>query len=112
MVGTWPSALKRAHLAHSPYVSVTYWNPNQDTCTADCAVEWILDGAGREEVWQTLRTAPPPVGYDPATIPEWADGPRSPSFAGLRLVPDRVRVMPGAVLLGGVGETLFWEAST
>src|SRR4029450_13588351 len=47
LVATAPTALKRAHLAHSPFVSVTYWTPDHDTCTAECHATWILDDAGR-----------------------------------------------------------------
>jgi hypothetical protein len=111
LVATGPTAIKRAHLAHSPYVSVTYWNPDHDTCTADCTAEWIVDDAGKAEVWRTFVEAPEPVGYDPAIVPPWADGPASPAFAGLRLTPWRLRVMPGTVMLRGTGEVLTWSES-
>ena len=111
VVATGPTPLKRAHLDHSPHVSLTYWDPSHDTCTADCAAEWILDDAGRQEVWRTLAEAPAPVGYDPAIVPPWAGGPLSPAFAGLRLVPERLRVMPGTMMTAGVGELLTWAGS-
>jgi hypothetical protein len=110
VVATGPTPLKRAHLAHSPYLSLTYWSPEQDTCTADCAAEWILDDEGRDEVWRTFAEAPAPVGYDPAIVPVWSGGARSPAFAGLRLTPRRLRVMPGTLMLGGPGELLTWAA--
>lgn len=112
IVATSPTPLKREHLAHSPHLSVTYWHPEHDTCTAECHAEWILDDAGRVEVWRTLAEAPEPVGYDPAIIPPWADGPTSPAFAGLRLRPWHLRVFPGTVLRGEGGEVLTWTAST
>jgi hypothetical protein len=111
LIATGPTPVKRRHLAHSPHLSVTYWNPDQDTCTADCDVSWILDDAGRAEVWRTFAEAPAPVGYDPAIVPAWADGPGSPAFAGLRLTPWRLRVMPGTAMLGGGGEILTWSGS-
>jgi hypothetical protein len=110
LIATGPTPLKQAHLAGSPYVSVTYWNPEQDTCTADCAADWILDEAGKAEVWRTFAEAPPPVGYDPAIVPVWVDGPSSPAFAGLELTPWRLRTMPGSAMLGGGGEVLTWAA--
>lgn len=110
VVATGPTPLKRAHLDHSPYVSFTYWAPSQDTCTADCRAEWILDDDGREAVWQALADAPEPVGYDPAIVLPWAGGPQSPAFAGLRLTPQRLRVMPGTLMLTGTGELLTWAA--
>jgi hypothetical protein len=109
-VGTSPTPAKRAHLDRSPYMSVNYWAPNHDTCVAECRAEWILDDDGRLAVWERLRTAPEPVGYDPAAIPPWADGPTGPAFAGLRLAPWRLRVMPGAVMMEGRGELLLaWQ---
>jgi hypothetical protein len=110
LIATGPTPVKRAHLQGSPYVSVNYWSPDHDTAAAECAAEWILDDAGREAVWRRFQEAPAPVGYDPAIVPAWADGPTSPAFAGLRLTPWRLRVMPGTAMLGGGGETLTWQS--
>jgi hypothetical protein len=107
-IGTGPTAAKRAHLEHSPYVSVNYWSPNHDTCTAECRATWAFDDETCERVWQLLKDAPAPVGYDPAIVPAWKDGPRSSAFAALRLDPWRLRVFPGTALLGGGGEVLTW----
>jgi hypothetical protein len=108
-IATGPTPTKRAHLAHSPFVSVNYWAPDQDTCTAECRAEWIDDDGDRQRLWQRFVEAPEPVGYDPAIVPVWAGGPLSPAFAGLRLVPWRLRVFPGTALLGGGGEVLTWR---
>ena len=110
IVATSPTAAKRSHLDHSPFVSVGYWAPSQDTCTAECRADWILDDAGREEVWRAFETGPEPVGYDPMIIPQWRGGPTSAQFAGLRLTPWRLRLMPGTVMTGGAGEVLTWAA--
>ncbi|MBX7435039.1 pyridoxamine 5'-phosphate oxidase family protein [Mycobacterium sp. Y57] len=109
-VATAPTPLKRAHLAVHPDVSVSYWTTNQDTCAADCLVEWYTDDETRTAVWQKFETGPAPVGYDPAIIPQWRDGPTSAAFAVLRLTPYRLRVMPGTVLTEGRGEVLRWHA--
>lgn len=109
-VATVPSPVKREHLAVHPEVSVSYWTTNQDTCSAECLVEWYFDDDTRTAVWDRFATAPAPVGYDPAIIPMWRDGPTSEQFAVLRLAPYRLRVMPGAVMMKGEGETLFWHA--
>jgi hypothetical protein len=107
-VGTEPTAIKRAHLSHSPYMSVTYWSPTHDTATAECRAEWILDEDGCVEGWDRLKNAPEPVGYDPAIIPVWKDGPTSAAFAVLRLDPWRLRVQPASVLMGQGGDVLTW----
>ena len=109
-IGTGPTPLKRAHLEHSPYTSINYWSPNHDTCTAECRTTWGFDDDTRQRVWQLLKDAPAPVGYDPAIIPAWKDGPTSPAFAALRVDPWRLRVMPGTAMLGGGGEILTWSA--
>ena len=109
VIATGPTPTKRANLARSPYVSVNYWSPDHDTCVAECAAEWILDDDGRREVWQTFVDAPAPVGYDPAIVPAWKDGPVSDAFAGLRLDPWRLRVFPGTALLGQGGDILTWS---
>ncbi len=110
-VGTAPTPVKRAHLEHSPFASVTYWAPTHDTCTAECRAELDLDLERREWLWQALKDAPEPVGYDPAIIPAWKGGPTSDEFAVLRLDPWRLRVMPGTALLtGDASGILTWSA--
>ncbi len=110
-VATGPTATKRAHLETSPYVSCNYWAENHDTCVAECRAEWAFDLPTRERIWNLFESAPPPVGYDPAMIPDW-DSPDSPGFAVLRLTPWRLRVMPGTVLLAGEGDVLSWTADS
>lgn len=108
-IATEPTPTKRAHLAASPYLSLNYWEPSQDTCVAECRATWAFDDATRRQVWETFANAPAPVGYDPAMIPGW-DGPASETFAALRLEPWRLRVFPGSVLMGQGGEVLTWQA--
>ena len=109
-IATGPTPVKRANLEASPFVSVTYWTATHDTCTAECAATWAFDDDTRRRVWELFRDAPAPVGYDPAIVPAWADGPTSPAFAALRLEPWRLRVMPGSAMLGQGGEILRWTA--
>ena len=49
-----------------------------------------------------IANGPEPVGYDPAMIPGWENS-ESPGFAGLKLEPWRLRVMPAAAMLTGEG---------
>jgi len=106
-VATGPTPVKRAHLERDPFVSVTYWHPSHDTCTAECRAEWAFDDETRTAVWDAFVSAPSPVGYNPSIVPGW-DSPTSPAFAALQLVPWRVRVFPGTVLLGEGGTVLNW----
>lgn len=109
-IATGPTPLKVAHLAAHPHVSVSYWAPTHDVCTAECAAVWCNDDETRTETWDRFLLAPEPVGYDPAIIPPWKDGPTSPAFGVLRLTPWFVRVFPGSILLGQGGEVQTWRA--
>ena len=112
-VGTVPSPVKRANLAHSPYVSCNYWTPtNHDTCYADCHASWQNDDETRQRVWDLFKHGPEPVGYDPAIVPFWKDGPLSDAYAVLKLEPWRLRVFPGTVLMMQGGEVLNWRAES
>ncbi|MDJ0785529.1 MAG: pyridoxamine 5'-phosphate oxidase family protein [Myxococcota bacterium] len=108
-IGTGPTKVKRAHLEASPFVSLNYWDPSQDTCVAECAASWAFDDETCTEIWNAYKEAPPPVGYDPAMIPVW-EQPTDESFAVLRLEPWRLRVFPGSVLMGQGGDVLTWQA--
>ncbi len=109
VIATGPTPTKRAHLEASPYISLNYSAPTQDTCVAECRARWAFDDATRIRTWDAFKTAPAPVGYDPALIPPWKDGPTSPAFAVLLLEPWRLRVMPGTLMTGGGGELLTWR---
>lgn len=108
-IATVPTPLKHAHLHAHPEVSVSYWTTTQDTCSAECTAQLYVDDDTREAVWNKFANAPEPVGYDPRTIPMWADGPTSDQFAAIRLHPYRLRVMAGTVMTKGEGAPLSWH---
>lgn len=107
-IATGPTPIKSADLERSPHVSLSYWAPTHDTCTADCRTQWFFDDEKQTMVWNRFKDAPPPVGYDPALIPAW-DSPTSDTFAALQLEPWRLRVFPGSMLLGQGGAVLSWR---
>ena len=107
-VGTGATATKRTHLEHSPWASLNYWSPNQDTCVAECATTWCFDLETRRRVWEQYLELPEPLGYDPTLIPGW-DGPESDSFSVLRFDPWRLRVFHGTAMAGEGGDVLVWE---
>ncbi len=107
-IATSPTPAKRAHLEASPYMSLSYWSPTQDTCVAECRAAWAFDDDTRIAVWNLFAQAAPPVGYDPGIVPAWG-GPTSEAFAVLRLDPWRLRVFPGSVLLRQGGAVLTWQ---
>lgn len=50
--------VKVRHLAHSPYLSCTYWEPGHDVAIADCEAEWVADLATRQRVWSCTGALP------------------------------------------------------
>lgn len=108
-VATFPTSPKATDLAHESRVSITYWSPDQDTCTADCDTAWETSDDARRAAWERFANGPEPVGYDPALIPGWTSA-TTPEFGVLRLEPSRLRVFPGTMLLHGTGDVLNWHA--
>lgn len=107
-IATSPGSPKATDLAHEPRVSLTYWSPDHDTCTAECTTAWEHGADQRAAGWRRFAGAPAPVGYEPSIIPGWTS-PESESFGILRLEPFRLRVMPGSLMMAGVGELLRWK---
>lgn len=107
-VSTATDAPKVEDLRNTPALSLTYWNPGQDTCTADCEVALVTDDARRAAAWERFKTTPAPAGFDPAIHPDW-ESPSSPTFGVLRLEPTWLRVMPGTLMLIGEGEVWTWR---
>jgi hypothetical protein len=95
---TRPTPVKVAHLANSPYLSCSYWDPTHDTAIADCQAEWIDDVPTRQRVWELYREAPEPLGFDFWKV--FTDGPPSEIVSLLRLTPYRLRITDVATLSG------------
>jgi hypothetical protein len=112
-VGSLVTPMKTAHLRRNPYVSCNYWDGVEayDTCVAECRAELLVDERSRVEGWERFKAAPYPLGYDPAMVPHWKDGPDSPAWGVMRLEPWRLRVFPGvfAKTSGAEGEILTWQ---
>jgi hypothetical protein len=106
-ITTRPTPLKRAHLAHSPYVSCSYWDATQDAVVAECRARWVEDVDEKARVWELFRSTPEPLGHDPYTI--WPAGPSDPDAGVLRLDPWRLRVASLETLMGRA-PVLTWQA--
>jgi len=107
---TSPQSPKASDLDAVPALSLTYWAPSQDTCTADSDVAWDDTPELRQAGWDRFLNGPAPVGYDPTVVPGWTD-PQNPAFGVLRLTPRRLRLMPGTMMTTGQGELLTWQAA-
>ena len=106
-ITTRPTALKVAHLDHSPYVSCSYWDATHDVAVAECRAEWVDDVETKAHAWDRFRAADEPLGHDPYKI--WPDGPENPDAGVLRLTPWRIRVAGMETLLGR-SPALTWTA--
>jgi Pyridoxamine 5'-phosphate oxidase len=107
-VGTSRSPLKAKHLAANPHVSCSYSSPKQETAHVECRASWADDE--REHVWQLFLDAPPPLGYDPAPMAPWKDGPLGGAFAALRLDPWRVMILTAEDAAAGRWYERVWRA--
>jgi Pyridoxamine 5'-phosphate oxidase len=91
-IATGRHSFKERHLAANPYVSLSYWDPEQKQVYAECKAEWEDSAEEKRRIWDLYKSTPPPLGYDPAMIPQWSDGPGSADFGVLRLIPWRIEV--------------------
>jgi len=99
---------KEKHLARTPYVSLSYWDPQHQQIYVDAKAEWDDDAATKQRIWDLYKSTPPPLGYDPAIIPQWKDGPTSPDFGLLKLTPWRIELFGLADMMAGGGKV--WRA--
>jgi general stress protein 26 len=98
-IATGRNSFKAKHLTNNPYVSLMYWDPDLEHGLAgaqavyvDARAEWLDDPADRRRIWDLYKNTPPPVGYDPAMIPVWKDGPGGVDFGVLKLTPWRIEL--------------------
>lgn len=108
-IATSPQSVKARHLEAVPRLSLNYWQPNQDTCTADCNVVWESSPEERAAGWDRFANGPAPVGYSPSLIPGW-DSPDAPAFGIIRVEPTSLRLMDGSLMLTGQGQLRTWRA--
>ena len=92
-VGSEVTPMKAAHLERTPFVSCGYFTSDtHEECAAECRARLHTDDETCEKAWDSIKATPPPLGYDPAIVPQWRDGPRSPAFGAIHLDPWRLRV--------------------
>jgi general stress protein 26 len=101
---------KAKHLAANPYVSLSYWDQQHEQIYIDARADWDDAAATKQRIWDLYKNTPPPLGYDPAMIPDWKDGPASPEFGVLRLTPSRIELWGIADMMSGKAPTV-WRPS-
>ena len=89
-IATGRQSFKTKHLERNPYVSLSYWDQEHEQVYAECKATWADSQEKKNEVWDLVKNAPPPVGYDPGLF--WNQGPTDPNFGALHLEPWRIEV--------------------
>lgn len=89
-IATGRHSFKEKHLAANPFVSLSYWDPQQEQVYADCRSEWEDNPAEKRRIWELYKSTPPPLGYDPAMI--WKGGPDDPVVGIMKLTPWRIEL--------------------
>ncbi len=97
-VATARHSFKARHLAHNPYVSLTYWDPEQQQVYADCKAEWEDSADEKRRIWKLYKSTAPPLGYDLAMF---FKSPDDSEFGLLKLTPWRVELWSLADLVSG-----------
>ena len=100
-----PTPLRRAHLAATPYVSCSYWDPAHDVAVAECAAAWVEDPrpsarVGGLQARSAARRLRPRH--------DLARRPSDPGAAVIRLDPWRLKAADAATLAAG-GEPQVWR---
>ena len=93
------------------YVSLTYWDPQHQQVYAECRAEWEDSREEKARIWELYRSTPPPLGYDPAMIPVWKDGPQSLEFGVLKLTPWRIELSSIQDMMAGQ-PPLVWRGGS
>ncbi len=106
-IATGRGTLKAKHLAGNSSVALSYWDAAHDTVILQCSAEWQDDDATKRRIWDLLKNAPPPVGYDPQLF--WKSGVSDPGYGVLKLTPTRIELWAGQDMLTGKAPAV-WKA--
>ena len=102
-IGTLRSTPKVREITRDPHISLAYIGDVARPVYADCLATWIDAPSEKTRIWELFRSAPPPLGYDPASVFGSAD---NPDFGLLKLTPWRLEVTNWPV------GTRVWRAAT
>ena len=97
-IATGRESLKAKHIAHNPFVSLSYWDQQHHQVQAECKAEWADDQAAKDQLWNLLKTTAEPVGYDPVAF--WPSA-EDPSFGALKLTPWRIEIWSVGAMSSG-----------
>jgi general stress protein 26 len=88
----------------NPNVSLAYTSDLLHPVYAECHARWEDDQATKRHVWDLFLAAPPPLGFDPATMFKGVD---DPGYGVVRFEPYRISIED----VSGQGERrIVWRA--
>ncbi len=91
-------------LAANPCVSLAYTSDLLHPAYVECWARWSDDPATKRQVWELFLAAPPPLGFDPASMFGGVD---DPGYGVLKFEPYRVSLED----VSGQGERrIVWRA--
>ena len=88
-IATGRRSFKAKHIARNPYVSLSYWDPQQEQVYVDCRAQWEERTQEKRRIWQLFHSTPPPLGYD---LAQFFGAPDDPNYGLLKLAPWRVEL--------------------
>jgi general stress protein 26 len=88
-IATGRQSHKAKHIAHNPYVSLSYWDPKHEQVYAECRAVWEDSIDEKRRLWDLYKSTPPPLGYDLAMF--WKS-PDDPTLGLLKLTPWRIEL--------------------
>ena len=88
-IATSKMGLKGKHIAHNPFVSLTYWTPEHEQIYAECKAEWVDDMDEKKRMWDVFKNTSPPLGYDLAMFFQTVD---NPGYSLMKLTPWRIEL--------------------
>ena len=60
-----PDTPKAKHLDHNPYVSLAYVHDINHPVYVECVAEFVTARKEHLRIWDIIKHAPPPMGFDP-----------------------------------------------
>jgi general stress protein 26 len=102
-------SFKGKHIARNPFVSLTYWDAQQQQVYADCRAEWEDGAAEKQRVWELYKSTPPPLGYDLGQF--FRQGPDDPTYGLLKLTPWRIELWSLPDMMSGTPNRVWRNPS-
>ncbi len=88
-IATGRNSHKAKHIDHSPWVSLSYWDPDHKQIFAECKAQWIDDMDEKKRLWKLFADTPEPLGYDLGLF--WKEV-SDPTYGLLKLTPWRIEL--------------------